>query len=146
MNQNEGFKESKSNTNKRVPRGFFQKANQEFLDSLNNTTSASPQENVDYEYSNYVYNPQKTSKPTPKKTLPRWLRFIIYQFSLLVECLLFTFLGRLCFFSMIGGIYAYNNEYTKNVGMVFILGSLIMSIGVIIYFILKNKEEPFMDD
>ena len=67
MNQNEGFKENKSNTNKRVPRGFFQKANQEFLDSLNKTTSASPQENVDYEYSNYVYKPQKPTKPRKRK-------------------------------------------------------------------------------
>ena len=145
VNHKEGVSENNSKTKRYVPKGVFQKANQDFLNNLNKPTPETNKGEVDYDYSNYVYTPKVSPKTKKKTTQPRWLRYLIYQITLLAKGLLYNFAGRLCLFSMIGGIWAYNHEDTRNVGLLFILVSSIMFIGMLFWLYLKNKEEPFDD-
>ena len=80
-------------------------------------------------------------KKEPQEPDPRWERVLKLQLELLKEGLIYTYFGRMFLLCLFGGIYIYNSkDYTRNLGLLFILGSFVFLIGLIIWIVLRNKE------
>ena len=115
------------------------------LNSIYNLNEAatfdSPSEEYDYVYGVKLPSDPKKNNKAPK---PRWFRYIMFQLTIFAQGLYLTFFGRAFMISFIGGIYTFYSEpYSKDIGFVFILGSFVFLIGLIIWVILKNKEYTF---